>query len=474
MSHRFKTSLFFALLALALPLSADVITNAAELVRAVRQGRRGACFHLRGTIVDIAPAKAWYYILESDGQFIIACLEGFDKKAGLLHNGDLVDVKGDIAPRDTGYAASAISRQETILAHGPEFPYVPATIRQILDHKPTSPRVLVRGLVSKFFRDPLDPDQIFFELTDAGASIYVGTKKKREPGENLRDLTGCRVAVRGIWLNAASMRVTSYPLHIDLHRLDTVEILSTPSWWTRERLGWTVLTLVVALVLLLAWMLVMRALSHARLGERTRLATELHDHLSQSLTAISYHLSAARKAQADHPADVDETLDLAERMMASCRTEMRRCLWDLRNNALDCDRLGDGIRTSIAPLLNNVPCTVNVDIPRRMFSDTAAHDILSVVRELVANALRHGNCSRITVSGVVMKKPGAPAALILTVRDNGCGFQPNLARGLEDGHLGLAGIQERVKRNRGQIRLKSAPGEGTVVTIRLEIDRNER
>lgn len=465
------TSLVIALSALALPLSAGVITNAAELVRAVREDRRGAPFHLRGTIVDIAPAKAWYYILESDGQFIIADLGNFGKKAGLLHNGDLVDVKGDIAPRDTGYAASAISRQETILAHGPEFPYVPATIRQILDHKPKSPRVLVRGLVSKFFRDPLDPDQIFFELTDEGASIYVGTKKEREPGENLRDLTGCRVAVRGIWLNAASMRVKSYPLHIDLHRLDSVEILSTPSWWTRERLGLAMLALIIILVLFLVWMLVSRALARTRLGERTRLATELHDHLSQSMTAISYHLSAARKTRADHPADADENLALAERMMASCRTEMRRCLWDLRNNALDCDRLGDGIRTSIAPLLNNVPCTINVNVPRRLFCDTAAHDILSIVRELVANALKHGKCSRISISGIITRTPHESAMLILTVRDNGCGFLPDQAHGMEDGHLGLSGIRERIKRNHGQLDLKSAPGEGTVATVRLEMDQ---
>ena len=463
MNRMLSKSLFIALSALALPLSAGVITNAAELVRAVQEDRRGTRFHLRGVIADIPPPTcAWYYILESDGQFIVAALEDFGQKAGHLRNGDLVDVKGDIAPRDTGYPASAISRQETVLAHGPELPYVPATIHQILSHEPSSPRVLVTGLVSKFFRDPLDPDQIFFELTDGDDSIYVGTKKKREPGENLRDLTGCRVAVRGVWLNAASMRVTSYPLHIDLHRLDTVEILSTPSWWTRERLGWTVLTLVVALILLLAWMLVMRALSHARLGERTRLATELHDHLSQSLTAISYHLSAARKAREDHPADADENLALAERMMASCRTEMRRCLWDLRNNALDCDRLGEGIRTSIAPLLNNVPCAVNVNVPRHLFCDTTAHDILSIVRELVANALRHGNCSRITISGTLSRH-----TLVLTVRDNGCGFLPDQAHGMEDGHLGLAGIRERIKRNHGQFHLKSAPGEGTVATIKL-------
>ena len=61
--------------------------------------------------------------------------------------------------------------------------------------------------------------------------------------------------------------------------------------------------------------------------------------------------------------------------------------------------------------------------------------------------------------------------LILTVRDNGCGFLPDHAQGMEDGHLGLAGIRERIKRNHGQIHIKSAPGEGTVATVRLKINQ---
>ena len=80
-------------------------------------------------------------------------------------------------------------------------------------------------------------------------------------------------------------------------------------------------------------------LAHAkasfRIEERTHLAVELHDSLSQNLSGVACQIAATKGTL---PAGADRTtryLATAERMLLSCRTELRRCLWDLRENALE-------------------------------------------------------------------------------------------------------------------------------------------
>lgn len=460
-------------------LPAGTLTNADDVVRAVKE-QRYAEFCLRGTIADISTNNPWTFYLSSGDRCLLMFLADRTKKNGKLHSGDLVEVSGFLVSYDTGFPRVPTSYHETVLAHGEAPPYVPATVGEILAQKLPTPRIRTEGTVTKLFRDPLYPEYVMIEISDRGQVIYVVFAEQENTAAPLPDLLGTRIAVKGRWNLSSYGRIDKRlsqirgqvnGTHVSIPGRGAIEVLRGPPWWTRERLGWVILALTGALVLLSGWTLFLRMLARTRLGERTRLATELHDYLSQNLTAISYRISTARKARATDPADADENLLLAERMMSSCRTEMRRCLWDLRNNALDCDNLGNGIRASIGPLLNGVHCTVNVNVPRRHFDDTAAHDVLSIVRELVANAISHGGCSRLAISSTLGKGRGTYETLTITIRDNGCGFNPDAVDGPGSGHLGLSGVRERAKRHHGEIKLTSAPGEGTVVTVKLETSR---
>jgi len=83
-----------------------------------------------------------------------------------------------------------------------------------------------------------------------------------------------------------------------------------------------------------------------------------------------------------------------------------------------------------------------------------------LIQEALGNGLRHGGASRLQVDLSCDSD-----SILLQVGDNGCGFDPSHAE--TPGHLGLAGMRERVELLRGSVTVKSAPGQGTLVSARL-------
>ena len=98
--------------------------------------------------------------------------------------------------------------------------------------------------------------------------------------------------------------------------------------------------------------------------------------------------------------------------------------------------------------------------PRAAISDSTAHGVLNAVRELVANAVRHGGAAKIRIAGEVRT-----GTLNISVRDDGCGFDTSTRPGQTDGHFGLDGIVERVERLGGTFEIESSPGKGTYAVM---------
>ena len=87
-----------------------------------------------------------------------------------------------------------------------------------------------------------------------------------------------------------------------------------------------------------------KAESDLRIGERTRLAADLHDAISQTLTGVSFQIDAAAGTmKSDLPA-AEQFLSVARQTLLSCREELRRCLWDLRNDSLESADFGEALR----------------------------------------------------------------------------------------------------------------------------------
>ena len=302
---------------------------------------------------------------------------------------------------------------------------------------------------------------------------------------------GCEVSVAGTCVMETDNWRPNLPFpairgfFVVVRRPSDVEILSRPSWWTPPRLAAVVGALALVLLGSLIWnaslkrqserrgrelaeTAIAKAESDLKVEERTRLAVELHDTISQNLTGLSLSLRAADRFAQSVPDGMREKLKIAAVSLDSCRQELKNCLWDLRNNTLDEADMNDAIRRTLLPHIGDAALSVRFNVPRERFSDKTAHAILHIMRELATNAVRHGHARHIRVAGSIEGDE-----LRFSVRDDGCGFDPDSCPGMDEGHFGLQGVRERVNQMEGAIRFTSRAGEGTKVTISTKARHEE-
>ncbi|MCR5751395.1 MAG: hypothetical protein K6G91_05485 [Kiritimatiellae bacterium] len=266
---------------------------------------------------------------------------------------------------------------------------------------------------------------------------------------------------------------------------DDVRVLRTPPWWTPARLAAVIVALVLMLVAILVWNRMLTVLSERRgralcdeqmasaiselkVEERTRLAVELHDSISQVLTGIALQIDAAIGSGMDESSKAGRFLATARSMLASCRHELRCCIWDLRARTFEENDLPEAIQRTLAPHIGDIPLRIRFNIPRSMLSESLAHDMLRIIRELAVNSVRHGKATQIKVFGECRGN-----IVRFCVKDNGCGFDQSASPGPAQGHFGLSGIRERVGRRNGELSVESRVGEGTSVTASLMIGEEE-
>lgn len=294
------------------------------------------------------------------------------------------------------------------------------------------------------------------------------------------DITGYCVMNTELWQPTRIMpRIDGFTL-VPRSESD-IRILSGPPWWTPRRFLTALISLVTILIGIAIWNRALqkmvrnrsqqlfraeiaKAESDLRIDERTRLAADLHDSLSQSLSGLACQIAAIR-CSLHYSADATmRTLDNAERMLLSSRTELKRCLWDLRSDILSMESFQDAIRETLLPILNEAGLRIRFNVPRSQTSDSTAHAIISIIRELVSNSVNHGNARRILIAGDLQD-----GILRFSVRDDGTGFDPGTCGGVSNGHFGLQGIRERVKRFHGDFTLQSTIGAGTRAEVTINV-----
>lgn len=338
-------------------------------------------------------------------------------------------------------------------------------------------RGLVRGVSSA------NPDEATIHLESDARILPIDISSCPSAADGLA--LGTRIEATGVCNMLTDPWKPNAPLpsirgfSIIVRRPQDIRILARPPWWTPGRLLVVIGSLLAALVAIVIWNRTLRRLVDRRsrqlikaqiaqaneqlkVSERTRLAVELHDSLSQNLTGIACQITATKSALQNNRESARERLDTAERMLLSTRTELKRCLWDLRSDALGLSDFAEAIRQTVQPVVGPAELSVSCDVPRTQLLDATAHSILCIVRELAANAVRHGMARRVEVRGSRQS-----AALVFTVSDDGAGFDADHATGLSKGHFGLSGIRERTAHLEGTFDLTSEPGKGTTATVTI-------
>ena len=305
-------------------------------------------------------------------------------------------------------------------------------------------------------------------------------------------VVGSTVEISGIYMLECQPWRANAPvppikdIRIIVRSADDIQVVATPSWWTARRLLIVIGILAAVLMLVIIWNIALQRLAERRgqrlsderiaraeaeikTMERTRLAAELHDTISQNLTGVSIAIDAARQFCDSPRPELTKQLDVADATLDACQTELRNCLWDLRSRTLEEADLNTAIRTALLPHVSDAALEVRFNVSRDRLTENTTHTILKIVRELVINAVRHGHATRILVAGVMERD-----ALRFSVRDNGCGFDAASCPGVAQNHFGLQGIRERLSPLSGEISFESSAGSGTkaVVSIPLSIHQN--
>jgi signal transduction histidine kinase len=205
---------------------------------------------------------------------------------------------------------------------------------------------------------------------------------------------------------------------------------------------------------------------HAVLEERTRLAREIHDTLAQQLTGIVLELENAdtllnRGSERRAQSSVERARELARGALQ----EARSSVWNLRPAPLSATGLVAAISHEVEAWeeRTGIPARFKARAvpPHPPLSPTAEVALLRIGQEALSNAARHGKPEHVDV-----ELRAHAQELILSVRDDGVGFDPAASAPRED-CFGLDGMAERARNAGGSLTVVSAPGHGTTVTTRL-------
>ncbi|MEZ3180615.1 GAF domain-containing sensor histidine kinase [Streptomyces pimonensis] len=196
--------------------------------------------------------------------------------------------------------------------------------------------------------------------------------------------------------------------------------------------------------------------------ERSRLAHELHDAVSQKLFSLRLTAQAAARLVDRDPARAKGELQQVAALAAEAADELRAAVVELRPAALDEDGLVATLRTQ-AQVLDRAHTARVTFAGNGVRALPAAQEeaVLRVAQEALHNALRHSGGDHVDVT---LDRRGGGA--VLRVSDDGGGFDPRIVRSAGR-HLGLVSMRDRASGVGGRLTVESAPGKGT--TIEMEV-----
>jgi signal transduction histidine kinase len=199
--------------------------------------------------------------------------------------------------------------------------------------------------------------------------------------------------------------------------------------------------------------------------ERSRLARDLHDSVSQALFSMTLHARAAQRSMAEAGVDLDGPVgrsiaDLGE-LTRGALAEMRALIFELRPAALVEEGLVVALRMQATALTAREGLAVTVDGPEKRLelgAETEEH-LYRIVLEALHNVDKHARATRAEVRVIAQDE-----VLRVAVSDDGAGFDQAVKRA---GHLGLATMAGRAQAIGAELTVTSAPGAGTTVALVL-------
>jgi signal transduction histidine kinase len=202
---------------------------------------------------------------------------------------------------------------------------------------------------------------------------------------------------------------------------------------------------------------------------RTRIATDLHDDIGSSLSQIAILSEVSRQRLGKKQDGVGESLAQIANTSRDLVDSMSDIVWAINPRR---DRLGDltqrmrefagdvftarEIEFSFRAPAGGLEVRIDADVRRQLYL---------IFKEAINNAARHSRCAQAEIELSV-----AQGRLLLHVRDNGCGFDPNGDAATSGSGAGLASMRERARALGGEFEIISRANLGTAVKLNLRLD----
>jgi len=204
--------------------------------------------------------------------------------------------------------------------------------------------------------------------------------------------------------------------------------------------------------------------------ERGRIAAELHDGLSQSLSIIKNRAMLSLAKQHDQNHALEQLQEISEASTEAI-DEVKEIIYNLR--PIQLDRLGltgaiEDMAEKIAEI-NNLRLSKKIADIDNIFSKPSENSAYRIVQESLNNIVKHSNATAIELT---IRKSMSDVKII--IRDDGQGFEPDAVKGSRTKiGFGLVGMSERAKLLGGQTLIESAKGVGTKVSIILPLNMSK-
>ncbi|MEC5126158.1 sensor histidine kinase [Verrucomicrobiales bacterium BCK34] len=421
---------------------------------------------LRGFVTGVFPGGT-IYLRSGDAGIAVRVVPGEPS----VKLGDKVVLAG--FPEMNRYTATLVDSVilEEPVAGAPLLPRK-VSVPEILNGNFDSELVIFSAVIVDWFRS----DSGYRIVLKDGDHIIQATSL--EIDSNLA--RGAKVEVTGIGVVEKTRRSGEYrsaPEQVVLRLRSTADlrIVEAPGWWTPRRLVIALVGLVAIGVAALSWVFLLRrqvkrqtmALrskieNEAVLEERQRIAREFHDSLEQDLAGLSLRLDAAGASSSNEK--VLGFIKGSRGLVSRIQNETRSLVVDLRESpggtmslpgALA--ELVDSGEGEVGP---KVLLSARSEEVTLLFPSRVVHHLKMIARESVTNAMKHSGSEIVEIDLRVEEEQ-----LILTISDDGSGFDFGSETRGKSGHFGCMGMRERARKIEAEIEWRVSGSGGTMVEV---------
>ena len=215
------------------------------------------------------------------------------------------------------------------------------------------------------------------------------------------------------------------------------------------------------------------ALLEVQENERQRISRELHDSTVQNLTSLVHKTELCSKLIDTDAIRCKLELTTVNHILREVIQNTREMIYDLHPMSFDDIGLDVTIQDAIQKIgkANSIHVQYAVEGEEVSVSSVIGISILRIIQEACSNAIKHGHAQMISVT---MKYE--PAAISLTIEDDGCGFEkediPDKIRENHSG-FGISMMRERIYLLSGTLEIDSKVNEGTKVLVSIPLEERE-